>query len=58
MWETGEWSETGQGETGGPIQVKGYWSVIYTREGDVWKIRMLAWNQTPAPAQTTTPANK
>jgi uncharacterized protein (TIGR02246 family) len=58
LWATGEWSETGQGETGGPIQVKGYWSTIYTREGDVWKIRMLAWNQTPAPAQTTTPANK
>jgi len=22
----GEWSETGQGETGEPIQIKGYWS--------------------------------
>jgi uncharacterized protein (TIGR02246 family) len=40
-WDHGEWSETGQGQNGEPIQVKGYWSAIDTREGDVWKIRML-----------------
>ena len=51
-WDHGEYSETGQGQNGEPIQVKGYWSAIDTREGDVWKIRMLTWNQTPAPAQT------
>jgi uncharacterized protein (TIGR02246 family) len=50
LWATGEWSDTGQGQTGSPIEVKGYWGIIYSREGDVWKIRMLTWNQTPAPA--------
>jgi uncharacterized protein (TIGR02246 family) len=38
MWATGGWSETIQGQNFGPIQVKGYWSVI--REGDDWKIRI------------------
>jgi uncharacterized protein (TIGR02246 family) len=54
LWATGEWSETGQGKTGGPIQRKGYWAVIYNREGDEWKIRMLSYNVTPAPAPSTT----
>jgi uncharacterized protein (TIGR02246 family) len=58
LWATGEWSETGQGKTGEPIPIGGYWSVIYVREGDVWKIRVLAWNQTPAPAQTNAPDPK
>jgi ketosteroid isomerase-like protein len=48
-WSNGEWSVTIQGQSG-PIQLKGYWSVIDTREGDDWKIRMLTWNTTPAPA--------
>jgi ketosteroid isomerase-like protein len=55
MWATGEWSETLQGETGGPIQAKGYWGAIYIREGDDWKLRMLTYNVTPAPAATPSP---
>jgi|HubBroStandDraft_6_1064221.scaffolds.fasta_scaffold382434_1 ketosteroid isomerase-like protein len=47
LWVTGEWSETGQGKTGEPIPIKGYWSDIYVREGDDWKIRMSFWNTTP-----------
>ena len=47
LWATGEWSETGQGKNGEPIPIKGYWSMIYVREGDDWKIRMQAWNTTP-----------
>jgi ketosteroid isomerase-like protein len=47
-WETGEWSETGQGKAGRPIQVKGYWSTIDVHEGDGWKIGMLIYNLTPA----------
>ena len=46
----GEWSLTIQGKTGYPIQLKGHWSAIDTREGDTWKIRMLTYNITPAPA--------
>jgi uncharacterized protein (TIGR02246 family) len=51
MWSDGDWSETGQGQTGEPIQIKGYWSEIKVREGDAWKIRMLTWNITPAEAK-------
>jgi ketosteroid isomerase-like protein len=59
-WVTGEWSETGQGKTGDPVQIKGYWSAIDSREGDDWKIRMLTYNLTPAPPATeaATPSPK
>ncbi|MGB8464168.1 MAG: hypothetical protein WCE49_04435 [Terrimicrobiaceae bacterium] len=49
VWEAGEWSETSEGETGDPIQIGGYWSALSVREGDDWKIRMLAYNKTAAP---------
>jgi len=58
LWATGEWSETGQGETDGPIPVKGYWAAIYIREGDDWKLRMLAYNITPASAATPSPTTQ
>jgi uncharacterized protein (TIGR02246 family) len=48
MWVTGKWTATLQGKDWGPSEASGYWSVI--REGDDWKIRMLAFNVTPAPA--------
>ena len=47
VWATGEWSETGQGKNGEPIPIKGYWSDIFVREGDDWKIRVSAFNTTP-----------
>jgi ketosteroid isomerase-like protein len=68
-WATGEWSETGQGKNGEPITIKGYWSDIYVREGDDWKIRMSAYNDTldtvtlinksfaPQPAATPSPTS-
>ena len=46
-WATGEWSETGQGPTGEPLPNKGYWLAIFVREGDDWKIRLSAANDTP-----------
>jgi uncharacterized protein (TIGR02246 family) len=46
IWATGGWSLTIKGEDFGPIQVKGYWSVI--RVGDDWKIRMFNTNIAPA----------
>jgi uncharacterized protein (TIGR02246 family) len=46
IWATGGWSSTYKGENFGPIQTKGYWSVI--RVGDDWKIRMLTSNSTPS----------
>ena len=42
----GEWSQTAEPPNGYPLQVKGYWLAIYTREGDAWKIWMLAYNVT------------
>jgi ketosteroid isomerase-like protein len=47
VWATGEFSETGPGKNGESIPIKGYWSCIYIRETDDWKIRMCAWNTTP-----------
>jgi uncharacterized protein (TIGR02246 family) len=45
IWATGGWSGTIKGENYGPLQIKGYWSVI--RVGDDWKIRMHTFNDTP-----------
>jgi ketosteroid isomerase-like protein len=53
MWSNGEWSLTLQEKTGDPIPLKGYWSEIYLREGDAWKVRMQIWNITPAPPAET-----
>ena len=50
-WRIGEWSETVSVESGNPIQVKGFWSTIDIRQGEDWKMRMLTWNMTPAPAK-------
>ena len=55
IWGNGEWGTTVQGKDWGPIQVTGYWSNIYRREGDTWKILMDTSNVTPAPAATPSP---
>jgi ketosteroid isomerase-like protein len=53
LWATGEYSETGQGETpegklipSEPIPSKNHWLNIYVREGEDWKARVSAWGQT------------
>ena len=51
LWSNGEWSHTYQVKGGDPVQQKGYYSAIYSREGDTWKVRMLTWNVTPPPAK-------
>jgi uncharacterized protein (TIGR02246 family) len=53
MWATGQWTATVKGQNWGPIDLKGYWTVI--REGDDWKIRNLTFNTTPAPGPTAAP---
>jgi hypothetical protein len=45
IWATGGYSSSNKGENWGPLQVKGYWSVI--RVSDDWKILMLIFNVTP-----------
>ena len=49
VWSVGESWSTLQSETG-PKFEKGYWSTIYVREGDDWKIRMLTISERPQPA--------
>jgi uncharacterized protein (TIGR02246 family) len=51
VWSFGEWAGTLQGETGLEF-VKGYFSAIYVREDDVWKIRMLTLSERPRPVPT------
>jgi uncharacterized protein (TIGR02246 family) len=41
VWSVGEWWGTLQSQTG-PVIASGYWSSIYVREGDDWKMRMLS----------------
>jgi ketosteroid isomerase-like protein len=53
LWATGKWSASVKGQNFGPLAAKGYWSVI--REGDDWKIRMLTFNTSRAPAATPSP---
>jgi ketosteroid isomerase-like protein len=48
VWSAGQWFGTFQSQTG-PVFALGYWSAIYVREGDDWKIRMWTINQTPPP---------
>ena len=48
VWAVGEWWSTLQSETG-PKFVGGYWSAIYIREGNAWKICMLSLIEHPAP---------
>jgi ketosteroid isomerase-like protein len=49
VWSYGEWGGTLQGEAG-PVFVKGYFSAIYVREGDDWKMRTLTLTEHPRPA--------
>lgn len=41
VWSVGEWSGTLQSQTD-PELAWGYWSTIYVREGNAWKMRMLS----------------
>ena len=52
-WSVGESWSTLQSETG-PKFERGYWSAIYVREGDDWKIRMLTVSERPQPAPPET----
>jgi ketosteroid isomerase-like protein len=48
MWVTGEWSCAVRRQSEAPsMQVSGFWSAIYVRDGDAWKMRMEIYNVTP-----------
>jgi uncharacterized protein (TIGR02246 family) len=44
--EIGEWGCTVEGHGGSPVQLKGYYSSIYIRAGNDWKISMVTSNMT------------
>ena len=48
VWRAGQWTSTFQSQTGSVFAV-GYWSAIFVRESDAWKIRVWTINQTPPP---------
>ncbi len=52
VWSAGQWASTFQSQTG-PVFAWGYWSAIYVREGDAWKIRMLILGEQPRPASVS-----
>jgi hypothetical protein len=52
VWSAGQWASTFQSQTG-PVFAWGYWSTIYVREGDAWKIRMLTLSEHPRPASVS-----
>src|SRR5580700_10394796 len=52
VWTVGGWWSTLQSETG-PKFEGGYWSAIYIREGNAWKICMLSLIEHPAPRTET-----
>ena len=45
-WATGKWWTTRQGQTGPKFET-GFWSAIYVREGDAWKIRLYTTGDAP-----------
>jgi hypothetical protein len=53
----GEWSDTGKGKNGEDVTIKGYWSTIYRREGEDWKVclSIFNWHITPPPAAAPSP---
>jgi uncharacterized protein (TIGR02246 family) len=55
VWSVGKWWSTLQVETG-PVFVSGYWSAIYVREGDAWRIRLLTLSEHPRPASSAADA--
>jgi uncharacterized protein (TIGR02246 family) len=46
VWAVGEWWSTVQSQTG-PKFDRGYWSAIYVREDDAWKIRQFTVSDAP-----------
>jgi ketosteroid isomerase-like protein len=58
VWSNGEWSSTIQGTNWGPLHPKGYWMVIWVREGDAWKFKYETWNVNPTSVASPTAAGK
>jgi uncharacterized protein (TIGR02246 family) len=60
-WAVGRWWSTFRGQNG-PVLARGFWSAIYVREGDTWKIRMANYNTAGeisiAPANSTADSNQ
>ncbi|HEY5743140.1 MAG TPA: nuclear transport factor 2 family protein [Terrimicrobiaceae bacterium] len=48
VWGAGQWTSTFQSQNG-VVFALGYWSAIYVREDEAWKIRVLTLNEQPRP---------
>lgn len=44
-WSVGQWWRTLEGQNG-PVFARGYWSALFVREDDGWKLRLLVFNET------------
>jgi uncharacterized protein (TIGR02246 family) len=59
-WAVGRWWSNFQSPNG-PVLARGFWSAIYVREGETWKIRMANYNTSGeisiTPANSTADTN-
>ncbi|HUC64005.1 MAG TPA: nuclear transport factor 2 family protein [Stellaceae bacterium] len=52
-WAAGSWSVTVSVPGNDELHNKGYWSDVYHRDGDVWKLRVDGFSLTPPPPPPT-----
>jgi len=48
---TGKFRITGKNQSGAPVDVAGFWTATYVKEGGKWKLRMLSGIPKPPPAK-------
>jgi ketosteroid isomerase-like protein len=48
-WAAGPWSLTLSVPGNDALRQKGFWAIVYDRDGDAWKVRLEIFNTTPAP---------
>ncbi len=48
-WAAGPWSMTLSVPGNDALKSKGFWAVVYDRDGDRWKVRLEIFNTTPTP---------
>jgi uncharacterized protein (TIGR02246 family) len=54
-FSVGQYHLTGKGDNG-PTKIDGYWTAVYVREGDTWKVQLLTAVPNPPPAGSASAA--